>query len=113
MTLQRPFDLTKATAESGHWRWVSLPQAVTINGHGNFLDCALIGGLGDVNGTALSETTCNVTDYTVPPGGPHFMATSSLSCMLKDAWAPDGHAPGALLQLAIWHIHNASESCLF
>lgn len=70
MTLERPFDLTKATADSGHWRWVSLPQAVTINGHGNFLDCALIGGLGDVNGTALSDTTCNVTDYTVPPGGP-------------------------------------------
>lgn len=69
MTLERPFDLTKATAESGHWRWVSLPQAVTINGHGNFLDCALIGGLGDVNGSALTDTTCNVTDYTVPPGG--------------------------------------------
>lgn len=78
MTLERPFDLTKATADSGHWRWVSLPQAVTINGHGNFLDCALIGGLGDVNGTALSDTTCNVTDYTVPPGGP----LSSISYLL-------------------------------
>ncbi len=73
MTLQRPFDLTKATPDSGHWRWVSIPQAITVNGYGNFLDCGLIGGLGDVNGTAGSDTTCNVTDYTVPAGKAPFL----------------------------------------
>lgn len=43
-------------------------QAQLINGQGYFEDCALIGGLGNNAGSAMQETTCNVTTYEVQPG---------------------------------------------
>lgn len=35
----RPFDPTKATAETGAWCWVGLPKSLLINGKGNYHDC--------------------------------------------------------------------------
>jgi hypothetical protein len=41
----RPFDANKTSNETGAWRWVSLPQAVLVNGKGFYGDCNLIGEL--------------------------------------------------------------------
>ena len=43
-------------------------QALLINGQGYYGDCQAIGGLGDVAGEAPEQTTCNVTDYSIPGG---------------------------------------------
>eukprot|EP00879_Flechtneria_rotunda_P031612 GHRR01034549.1.p1 GENE.GHRR01034549.1~~GHRR01034549.1.p1 ORF type:complete len:321 (+),score=110.97 GHRR01034549.1:649-1611(+) len=37
--LNRPFDPTKATGDTGAWCWVGLPKSLLINGKGNYADC--------------------------------------------------------------------------
>ncbi|KAK9792751.1 hypothetical protein WJX73_006180 [Symbiochloris irregularis] len=68
ITLNRPFDLTKANNITGHWRWIGLPQSLLINGHGMYQDCVIPGGLGDVAGSANYSANCSVQYYDIPPG---------------------------------------------
>ncbi|PSC72452.1 DNA-directed RNA polymerase III subunit RPC5 [Micractinium conductrix] len=78
MPLSRPFDAARQSNETGGWQWVNNPQALLINGKGNWMDCKLNPG-----GVTTPPVTCNVTDYWVPPGASAvqpWMSAASLGC---------------------------------
>ncbi|PSC72468.1 L-ascorbate oxidase-like [Micractinium conductrix] len=79
MPLNRPFDSARQTNKTGGWHWVNNPQALTMNGKGNWMDCNLNAG-----GNSTPPLTCNVTDYWVPPGASAvqpWMSAASLGCV--------------------------------
>lgn len=57
MPLNRPFDAARQTADSGGWAWVNNPQALLINGRGNWMDCKI-----NAAGQTTPPVVCPVTE---------------------------------------------------
>eukprot|EP00877_Chromochloris_zofingiensis_P002265 jgi/Chrzof1/12039/Cz06g19030.t1 len=67
MRLNRPFDDTKATNDTGKWFWVGLPKSILINGKGHYGDCEDV-YTRKVNQTLPTGAIANTTDLMIPPG---------------------------------------------